>query len=112
MKKIKGKNYYRDEITEINKKNKNSYTLKELHKITDLFYRAYDDELYETLTEKEHTTLYCIRAILSMKNPKDVERTEAHIRAITRNPNRVAVVSGHSGHPKKSCAGATGGITV
>lgn len=85
MKKIKNKNYYRDKITEINKKNKNSCALKELHKIADLFYRAFDNELYKTLTEEERTLLYCIRSVLRAKSPEDLRCVEIWIRAVERN---------------------------
>lgn len=84
----KNKNYYRDAITEINKKSKNGCALKELHKIADLFYRAYDAELYKTMTEEEYVLFYCIKAVLLMENPEDVCRTETFIRAIARNPSK------------------------
>lgn len=78
----KSKNYYRDAIIEINKKNKNSCALKELYKIADLFYRAYDDELYKTLSDEENTLLYCIRAVLLMEKLEDMKHTEKWIRAV------------------------------
>ena len=88
MKKIKGKNFYREAITEINKKNKNSCALKELYEISELFCRAFDTELYETLTDKEHALLYCIRAVLHMEKLEDREHAEKWIRAVERNSRK------------------------
>lgn len=66
-KKRKGENFYREAIAEVNKKNKNSCTLEKLYKIADLFYRAYDEEMYKTMTDEEWNLLSCIRKILSLK---------------------------------------------
>lgn len=80
----KTKNYYRNEIAESSKKNKNTYALKELSKIADLFYRAYDEELYKTVTEDECRQLHCIRAILSIENSKNLQSAETLMRVIER----------------------------
>ena len=84
----KSKNYYRDAIIGINKKNENSYALKELYKIADLFYRAYDDELYKTLSDEENTLLYCIRAVLYMEKLEDMKHVEKWIRAVKYNSQK------------------------
>ena len=97
MKKIRGKNFYRDEITTINKKNKNSYALKELYRIADLYYRAYDKEMYVTMTDDEFMLLHCIRDLLLMENPVDLKHADMLIRAIKNNPAPVAVAPAQPG---------------
>lgn len=80
MGKIKGKNFYREAITEVNKKNKNSCALKDLYKISDLFYRAYDDEMYKTLTNEEWDLLSCIEGVLRI--PKHAAGLKIWIRTL------------------------------
>ncbi len=85
MNKIKGKNYYREAIAEINRKNKNSCILKKLYKISDLFYRAYDEELYETLTDSEREVLSCINNILLLEKPEDIRLASLMLRGVERS---------------------------
>jgi len=93
MKKIKGKNYYREAITEVNRKNKNSCILKKLYNISDLFYRAYDEELYKTVTDSEWEVISCINNILSFEKPEDIRCAGLMLRGVERSRKSKTVSS-------------------
>ena len=79
MRKLKYKGEMHQAITGNINSIKNPLVLREICCITDIYQRAYDEKMFETVTETEWNKIFIVNTIINEKNEKRLGKIKALI---------------------------------